>query len=224
MPTFHVTETRLDTFKFEDGSAMPDKVFRLYYDIPDVPEMDGHVHIIPFAAVANYQLEEGGGTVDEALDFFIRDRMQAGYEQNQIATSFGRVIPGAATRAEAARERLERVNTYVRDLAVAEAEIGLPESPDQLMRLVAESLLRGMNTGQSMAHLRSARGSYQSRGAETLVGFEVSKEAPGWKQLQEIAATLDSEMEEERTRQVDARWGQMIKQVAWMTHLKMTGS
>lgn len=224
MPTFNVTETRVINFRGEDGSPLPQKAFRLAYDIPDAPEITGHAHIIPFAAVANYQLEEGGGTVEEAIDFFIRERMQVGYEQNQIPTARGAVATGAAQRDQATRERLKKVNGYVRDLAVAEAEIGLPATAAQMMELVAEDMIRGVDTGASLAELNQSRSHCQGRCTESLVDFTVDKASTGWGQLKQIASSLGEEMKNERARQVEARWGPAIRQRAWMTHLRMTGS
>lgn len=220
MPEFTITRCEVVSLKDELGNNTGQQVFSLAYDLPGVPEMDGHVHLIPLAAVANYQLEHGGGTVEEAISYFILDLMQAGYDENQVATAVPVARNGKLQRIEAKRKRLERLAPYVDDVARREAEIGVPATGEEMVRIVANSMMDGMDTGASRANLNAARKRVHGAHADTTRGFSVNTSAPGWKQLQRIAGGMEERMAQERERQVNSRWGQRIRHIAWETHRK----
>ena len=48
-----IARTRQTDFGMAEGS----RLYHVAYDIPNFPEMNGHVHTIPAAALANYQID-----------------------------------------------------------------------------------------------------------------------------------------------------------------------
>lgn len=66
-------ETRRAMIGADYGARPGSYVYQLRYDMPDLPEMDNHVHTIPIEAVAHLLIESDSDDAVSAADFFVRE-------------------------------------------------------------------------------------------------------------------------------------------------------
>jgi hypothetical protein len=57
------------------GVAEGGRLYHVAYDIPGFPEMNGHVHTIPAAALANYRIDTSEEDPMVAMDYYLREAM-----------------------------------------------------------------------------------------------------------------------------------------------------
>lgn len=76
MAEISITEVKLGRFRTADFSDIGGaRVYYIKYDIPGMPQLDGHVHTIPAAALANHRIVTSEADPLASMEYYLQEAM-----------------------------------------------------------------------------------------------------------------------------------------------------
>lgn len=118
-------EVRRSMIGSDYGARPGSYIYQLRYDMPDLPEMDNHVHSIPIDAIAHLLIENDSDDAGAAADFFVREAATSAAQAVAQRSGTGLLAAGDP------REQVARLRASQRVALDATVEVAATD-PDTL--------------------------------------------------------------------------------------------
>lgn len=207
------------------GVAEGGRLYHVAYDIPDFPEMNGHVHTIPAAALANYRIDTSEEDPMVAMDYYLREAMTS--LQVSIAAKTMR-----ATAAEDPRMVVVQAQQVVRGRLEEDifemagtAPGSSPQEIQEEIRSVVVSPVAALKSSRALSvpavreaasRLDTAQQAFAGALGRAVAASAVDTSLKGWATLTQMVADDTTELGIEQGRWFDARYGERIRLRAGM--------
>lgn len=220
MPQFTVTDVEEVSFMSDEvGGTRIEGALLVHYLLPEL-STDDHSHLIPLRALADEQLRRPELSLEDCVEFCIRDRMQSAYEQGGPTKMRAALAGGTQERGAAVRDVIEKTSAFVLDFLAAQVvanqsgqSMRAADSDRDVAREVADVLLGRALAPQSDSKVSSAkqdmenaRQVYRDAVESTLADFTVDKKADGWTKLTSLLPSYESDVDTLQAGNVADRW------------------
>lgn len=216
-----IARTRQTDFGMAEGS----RLYHVAYDIPNFPEMNGHVHTIPAAALANYQIDTSEVDPMVAMDYYLREAMTS--LQTSIAAKTMRAMSDDDPRVMAVKAQQvvrTRLEEDIFDMAGTAPGNSPREIQDEIQTVVVSPVAslkvsRALSVPavrETASRLDTAQQAFAGVLSRTVAASAVDTSLKGWATLAQMVADDTDELRVERGRWFDARYGERIRLRAGM--------
>lgn len=201
------------------------RLYHVAYDIPNFPEMNGHVHTIPAAALANYQIDTSEVDPMVAMDYYLREAMTS--LQTSIAAKTMRAMSDDDPRVMAVKAQQvvrTRLEEDIFDMAGTAPGNSPREIQDEIQTVVVSPVAslkvsRALSVPavrETASRLDTAQQAFAGVLSRTVAASAVDTSLKGWATLAQMVADDTDELRVERGRWFDARYGERIRLRAGM--------
>lgn len=207
------------------GVAPGSRLYYVAYDIPDFPEMNGHVHTIPAAALANYRIDTSEEDPMAAMDYYLREAMTS-LQTAIVARTMRTVVVDdprevVVQAQQAVRGRLEEDIFAMAGTAPGSS----PEEIQEEIRAVVVSPVAALKSSRALSvpavretasRLDTAQQAFAGALGRAVAASAVDKSLKGWSALTQAVADDTTELGVEQKRWFDTRYGERIRLRAGM--------
>jgi hypothetical protein len=201
------------------------RLYHVAYDIPNFPEMNGHVHTIPAAALANYRIDTSEVDPMVAMDYYLREAMTS--LQTSIAAKTMRAMSDddprvmAVKAQQVVRTRLEQDIFELAGEAPGDSPEEIQEAVEEVVvspvaRLSGARALSVPAAATAASRLDTAQQAFAGVLSRTVAASAVDTSLKPWATLAQMVADDTAELDRERAQWFDARYGERIRLKAGM--------
>lgn len=228
MAMVEIQSVQADRLKKDDfGISLGGRIYKIRYDIPDVPQMDEHVHTIPAAALANFRIDTSEEDAMVAMDYYLREVMTSIKDSHDRSRGLvtARIDESPAAQKVKAQSVVRgRLEDDIFDMA-SQVPGGHPrEVQDVIEQMVVTPVaLFSRALAPALAATRvpterldTAQHDYSGELGRTVAAHAVDTSVAPWTTLSEMVAEDAAELRRERLQWFDTRYGERIRLRAGM--------
>ena len=222
-----ITSVQVGRFRLSDfDPAGGSRVYHIKYDIPGMPQLDGHVHTIPAAALANHRIMAAQPDPEVSMDYYLREAM-TNIQTHRVLGSVAATTLESSPVVQNTKQWMALVDKVNEEVDVLARTVPVLDVPmEQIQADVQEvvvtpvdALLQPIVTIKSnvravATRLGTAQQEFGALEVQTLVPHAVDTSVRAWGTLQGMLADDTEELGTETDAWFESRYGQRIRLTA----------